>query len=74
MHKSRFIHRTQYLVIHNFISVVAGMTAISIAAALCYEQYRKREFARSLASIPGFPGVLSSEAGIRRSGVARHGT
>jgi len=40
------------------LGVVAGITAISIAAALCYEQYRKRELVRTLASMPGAAGIF----------------
>jgi hypothetical protein len=40
------------------LGVVAGITAIGIAAALCYEQYRKRELTRSIASTPGAEDIL----------------
>jgi len=40
------------------LGIVAGVTAISIAAALCYEQYIKRELVRKLASMPGAPDIL----------------
>jgi len=40
------------------LGVVAGVTAISIAAALCYEQYRKRELVRTFASMPGAADIF----------------
>ncbi|SAL19785.1 hypothetical protein [Caballeronia telluris] len=40
------------------LGIVAGVTAVSIAAALCCEQYRKRELIRSLASMPGAASIL----------------
>lgn len=59
MHKIHFIHlppRPGPLL--KGIGVVASITAISVAAALCYEQYRKRELARTLASMPGAADIL----------------
>ncbi|SDF82153.1 hypothetical protein SAMN05216466_101183 [Paraburkholderia phenazinium] len=53
MSETRFIHLPpRPCPLLTGIGVVAGITAISIAAALCYEQYRKRELVRSLASMP----------------------
>ncbi|PVX97675.1 hypothetical protein [Paraburkholderia unamae] len=40
------------------LGFVTGVTAISIAAALCYEQYKKRELVRTLASMPGAGDIL----------------
>jgi hypothetical protein len=40
------------------LGLVAGITTISIAAALCYDQYKKRELVRTLASMPGAPDIL----------------
>ncbi|NTZ82553.1 hypothetical protein FCJ61_05940 [Burkholderia metallica] len=59
MHQTPFIYRPPrpcpWL---RGIGVAASITAISIAAALCYEQYRKRELVRSLASMPGAADIL----------------
>jgi hypothetical protein len=53
MHKTCFIYRPPCPgPLLTGIGVVAGITAISIAATLCYEQYCKRELVRSLASMP----------------------
>lgn len=59
MHETPFIYRPPrpgpWL---KGIGVAASITAISIAAALCYEQYRKREMVRSLASMPGAADIV----------------
>ncbi|MCX4146907.1 MULTISPECIES: hypothetical protein [Paraburkholderia] len=59
MHKTCFIYRPPCPgPLLTGIGVVAGVTAISIAATLCYEQYRKRELVRSLASMPGAADIV----------------
>ena len=59
MHEVRFIHRPPRLgPLLKGLGVVAGVAAISVAAALCYEQYRKRELVRTLASMPGAADIL----------------
>jgi hypothetical protein len=40
------------------LGIVVGVTAMSIAAALCYDQYKRRELIRKLASMPGAPDIL----------------
>ena len=59
MHEPRFIcrpPRPAHLL--KGLGVVAGVTAISIAAALCYKQYRKHELMRQLASVPNIASAL----------------
>lgn len=75
MHESRFICRPpRPSPLLKGLGVVAGVTAISIAAALWYEQYRRRELVRTLASMPGAGDILSalrahSETVLRQFGV-----
>jgi len=59
MHEVRFIHRpSRPGPLLTGLGVVAGVAAISVAAALCYEQYRKRELVRTLASMPGAADIF----------------
>lgn len=59
MHETRFICRPPPPgPLLKGLGVVAGITAISIAAALCYGQYRKLELMRQLASMPDIASAL----------------
>ena len=59
MHENRFIHPPPRLDTRlQWLGTVASITALSIGGAVCYEQYRKRERVRSLASMPGAPSIL----------------
>jgi hypothetical protein len=40
------------------LSVIAGVAAVSVAAALCYPYYRKRQAVHALASMSGVGSVL----------------
>ena len=40
------------------LGIFAGVAAISVAAALCYEQYRWRDLVRKLASMPGAADIF----------------
>lgn len=40
------------------LGILAGVAAVGITAALCLEQYEKRELGRSLVSKPGISNVL----------------
>lgn len=53
MHETKFVHLPPRLCpVTRGIGVVAGITAISFAAAWAFEQYRQRELVRVLASMP----------------------
>lgn len=72
MHKTKVIHRPPCPgPVTRGLGVVTGITAISFAAAWAFEQYRKRELARVLASMPcaaNIPPTLRS----RSTTVLRH--
>ena len=40
------------------LGVIAGVAAVSVAVALCYQHYRKRQAAHALASMSGVGSVL----------------
>ena len=40
------------------LGIVAGITAISFAAAWAFEHHRKRELVRTLAAMPGAANIL----------------
>ncbi|CAJ2795162.1 Uncharacterised protein [Burkholderia pseudomallei] len=53
MHETRFVHLPSRLSpLTKALGVVAGITAISFAAAWAFEQHRQRELVRVLASMP----------------------
>ncbi|WP_222105811.1 hypothetical protein, partial [Paraburkholderia sp. BCC1885] len=59
MHETKFIHLPpRPRPVLKGLSVVAGITAISFAAAWAFEQHRKRELMRALASMPGAAKIL----------------
>ncbi|SDQ79809.1 hypothetical protein SAMN05445850_1773 [Paraburkholderia tuberum] len=54
MYETRFVHLPPRLCpVTKGLGVVAGITAISFAAAWAFEQHRQRELVRVLASMPG---------------------
>lgn len=54
MHETTFVHLPPRLCpVTKGLGVVAGITAISFAAAWAFEQHRQRELVRILASMPG---------------------
>jgi hypothetical protein len=54
MHETTFVHLPLRLCpVAKGLGVVAGITAISFAAAWAFEQHRQRELVRVLASMPG---------------------
>ena len=53
MHETRFVHLPPRLCpVTKGLGIVAGITAISFAAAWAFEQHRQRELVRVLASMP----------------------
>ena len=59
MHETKFIHLPpRPRPVLKGLSVVAGITAIGFAAAWAFEQHRKRELVRVLASMPGAAKIL----------------
>ncbi|RFU47356.1 hypothetical protein D0B32_14645 [Paraburkholderia sp. DHOC27] len=72
MHETTFVHLPPRLCpVTKGLGVVAGITAISFAAAWAFEQHRQRELVRVLASMPG---VISLFPTLRAHGemVPRH--
>ncbi|CAJ3454856.1 Uncharacterised protein [Burkholderia pseudomallei] len=72
MHDTTFVHLPPRLCpVTKGLGVVAGITAISFAAAWAFEQHRQRELVRVLASMPG---VISLFPTLRAHGemVPRH--
>ncbi|MGF6611737.1 hypothetical protein OKW45_006659 [Paraburkholderia sp. WSM4175] len=58
MHETKFVHLPRRGPVTKGLGVVAGITAISFAAAWAFEQHRRREKIRVLASMPGAPSIF----------------
>jgi hypothetical protein len=59
MHETKFIHLPpRPCPVTKGLGIVAGITAISFAAAWAFEHYRKRELVRTLAAMPGASNIL----------------
>lgn len=59
MHKTTFVHLPPPLhPVTKGLGVVAGITAISLAAAWAFEQHRRREQIRILAAMPGAANIF----------------
>jgi hypothetical protein len=59
MHETAYIHLPPHPgPVTKGLGVVAGITAISFAAAWAFEQHRQRELVRVLASMPGAASIL----------------
>lgn len=58
MHETKFVHLPRPGHLTKGLVIVAGITAISFAAAWAFEQHRRREQIRVLASMPGAPSIF----------------
>jgi hypothetical protein len=59
MYETTFVHLPPRLCpVTKCLGVAAGITAIGFIAAWAFEQHRKRELIRVLASVPGAPSTF----------------
>lgn len=58
MHETKFVHLPRPGPVTKGLGIVAGITAIGFAAAWAFEQHRRREQVRVLASMPGAASIF----------------